>query len=289
MEQDALFITLTVPGEPKSKARPRYTTRAGKVVAYTPKDTRTAEARYRSAYLEQAKRINTDKLGAYAVHADFYNGNYQRRDVDNMLKAVLDGLNRVAWDDDAQVVEVIGRKHFVPKDQARAEVRIYHRGTLRHTNIKCRHCGKEFKTYPSTKGAQRYCSQECHLAKRKKDRTRTCEQCGTEFESHGMKRPAKFCSRACAAEARRTTKECTVCSTEFSVQQCHAARALYCSDPCRNKATVARRRVSKRYPGTCRICGGGTTRKEYTRCQPCKTAQEKTVGRPTITTEKGTP
>lgn len=278
MEQDALFITLTVPGEPKSKARPRYTTRAGKVVAYTPKDTRTAEARYRTAYLEQTKRINTDKLGAYAVHADFYNGNYQRRDVDNMLKAVLDGLNRVAWDDDAQVVEVIGRKHFVPKDQARAEVRIYHRGTLRHTNIKCQHCGKEFQTYPSTKGVQRYCSQECHLAKRKKDRTRECAQCGQQFEAHGE---AKYCSRECASEGRRVVTPCTRCGIDTSIQKCHAHRNVYCSDDCRRAAAAEKKRNGpRRSQGTCTICGGGVSRKEYKRCADCKSKNLKAVGRP---------
>lgn len=34
----------------------------------------------------------------------------QRPDVDNLIKTVLDGLNKIAWNDDAQVVEVSGRK-----------------------------------------------------------------------------------------------------------------------------------------------------------------------------------
>lgn len=34
----------------------------------------------------------------------------QRPDVDNLIKTVLDGLNGIAWGDDAQVVEVSGRK-----------------------------------------------------------------------------------------------------------------------------------------------------------------------------------
>jgi len=36
----------------------------------------------------------------------------QRPDVDNLIKTVLDGLNGIAWVDDAQVVEVIGRKDW---------------------------------------------------------------------------------------------------------------------------------------------------------------------------------
>lgn len=34
----------------------------------------------------------------------------QRPDVDNLIKTVLDGLNGIAWNDDAQVVEVSGKK-----------------------------------------------------------------------------------------------------------------------------------------------------------------------------------
>ena len=34
----------------------------------------------------------------------------QRPDVDNLIKTVLDGLNGIAWKDDAQVVEVSGMK-----------------------------------------------------------------------------------------------------------------------------------------------------------------------------------
>ena len=34
----------------------------------------------------------------------------QRPDVDNLIKTVLDGLNGIAWNDDAQVIKVSGRK-----------------------------------------------------------------------------------------------------------------------------------------------------------------------------------
>lgn len=278
---DQLFVMLTVAGEPKSKARPRFTTRGGKVVAYTPKDTTTAEARYKTAYLEQTRRINTDSLGAYIVHADFYNGTYQRRDVDNMLKAVLDGLNKVAWDDDAQVVEVLGRKHFVDKAEARTEVRIYRDGELRQTNIPCANCGAQVKTYPSTRHAQVYCSKECELAKRRADRTKKCEQCGSVFESHGSKRPTRFCSRECAYESQRVIKPCTRCGVDTSVQKCHARKNVYCSDACRRAELAERKRnAPRRSRGTCQVCGGGVSRKEYKRCVTCKNKNLKAAGNP---------
>ena len=45
-------------------------------------------------------------LGVFAV---FFCESFQRRDVDNMLKLILDALNGVVWKDDAQVTEVSGR------------------------------------------------------------------------------------------------------------------------------------------------------------------------------------
>ena len=122
--------TFTVQGEPRSKARPRFSTRNGRVVAYTPRDTKTAEDRYRVAYLQAARAIETDPFAAFTVEATFYCGTKQRRDVDNMLKAVLDGLNKTAWPDDAQVVEVVGRKTYVPKSEARSEVTVRKVGEL---------------------------------------------------------------------------------------------------------------------------------------------------------------
>ncbi|MCW2898779.1 MAG: RusA family crossover junction endodeoxyribonuclease, partial [Streptosporangiaceae bacterium] len=63
----------------------------------------------------------------YGVTALFVSGTRHRRDVDNMLKLILDGLNKVAWADDDQVVEVSGRKTYEPlsRDHARTEVVVY--------------------------------------------------------------------------------------------------------------------------------------------------------------------
>jgi hypothetical protein len=77
--------------------------------------------------------------------------------------------------------------------------------------------------------------------------------------------------------SKRADVECTHCGTIFNKQRCHVRAANYCSTECRADAAKARR---GRHYGTCEHCGGGTTRKEYTRCQPCKTRQESVTGRP---------
>ena len=40
----------------------------------------------------------------------------KKPDMDNILKAVLDALNKVAYEDDKQVVELIGRKYYTESD-----------------------------------------------------------------------------------------------------------------------------------------------------------------------------
>ena len=44
-------------------------------------------------------------------------------DVDNIIKAIGDGLNGVVWKDDSQVSDVIARKRYAPKPQVRVMVR----------------------------------------------------------------------------------------------------------------------------------------------------------------------
>ena len=40
----------------------------------------------------------------------------KKPDINNIIKAVLDGLNGVAYEDDKQVVEAIGRKYYTAGD-----------------------------------------------------------------------------------------------------------------------------------------------------------------------------
>ena len=58
-----------------------------------------------------------------AVTIRLYFGNRRRRDLDNGIKAILDGLNGIAWADDAQVVRLLAEKHVDPMNP-RAEVEI---------------------------------------------------------------------------------------------------------------------------------------------------------------------
>ena len=266
--------TFTVQGEPRSKARPRFSTRNGKVVAYTPRDTKTAEDRYRVAYLQAARAIETDPFAAFTVEATFYCGTTQRRDVDNMLKAVLDGLHKTAWPDDAQVVEVVGRKTYVPKSEARSEVTVRKVGELNMPIAQCVECGEKFKTYDSTGHDREYCSQTCRMTAMRRPRLRNCAHCNAQFEAHSGARRQDYCSPSCANEARKVEHECITCGAAFKINR-SSKSTMACSRVClaeleraRPKATAPDGRT-----GRCVSCGGVTSKKKYTHCQACRWSQ----------------
>lgn len=270
-------VSFTIAGEPVSKARARFTNYGSKTRAYTPQKTLNAEQAVAWSFKAAGGRLEPDAEVTFGVEVTFHNGTRQRRDVDNMIKLILDGLNGVAWVDDTQVMEVIGRKRFTTRADARTDVRVYTVGTIDRLTKPCVGCGKDFVTYESVKDRIQHCSASCRRATQKAARQRKCEQCGTQFLAHGKTHGTQFCSRACLSASGRTRVNCTVCGTEFETVRSWAAVRNFCSDPCRRKrdAEVHRERRTTTFPGTCLICGAGTTRKEYARCNPCKLAGKK--------------
>lgn len=131
-----MIVNLSVLGEPMGKQRPRATFVAGHATIYTPKKTQGYEARFASAYGE--KYPNQEPMqGAIRVtinaffslsKADFNSKGEPNKkgtaklqgemlptkkpDCDNVAKAVLDGLNGVAFQDDSQVVSLLISKSY---------------------------------------------------------------------------------------------------------------------------------------------------------------------------------
>lgn len=278
---ESTIATFRVDGEPVSKSRARFTKRGSKTFAYTPQKTLDGERAVARAFRAATDYTPNDPEAAYAVEAEFFNGTRQRRDVDNMVKLVLDGLNKVAWEDDNQVIQISAKKHYVLKTEAHTLVTVKRVGSLNPPTAPCKRCGTPFKTYQSwmnDPSSKKFCSRECGYAYRIEQRERTCQHCGGSFLMWGPTAETKFCSRECSDHHRRMDVTCNYCGKAFTVQRSAKAKKHHCSPECLRAANKERR--SQRFPGTCGICGGGTTRKEYVRCNPCKLANAKPTGKP---------
>lgn len=124
------MITFTIPGQPQGKGRPRATAHGGRARMYTPAKTASYEgliamvagtAMGSQALLEGAAFVSLDircqvpaswskKKQAQALAGEIHPTT--KPDVDNVEKAVFDGLNGVVWKDDVQVIEVAKRKRY---------------------------------------------------------------------------------------------------------------------------------------------------------------------------------
>lgn len=281
MFDPGVVARFTIDGEPVSKSRARFTKKGSKVQAYTPEKTHQAEQIVAWKFRAAAPGHKPDSEPTYGVMALFFSATRQRRDVDNMLKLILDGLNGVAWADDEQVVEVSGRKSYEPlyPEDARTEVVVYRVGMVHHHTETCENCGADYVTYASWRGQQRrFCSRECFSAWRREKRARKCAHCGKEFTPQQVETPPKYCSRACAAADKRATVTCTRCGTEFTKQRCHVRSSNFCSPACRE--AQYREQKTKYSVGVCETCGGPTSKKTYRQCRPCKLAGTAVPGKP---------
>lgn len=99
-------LRFEIPGDPASKARARFTGKGG---AYTPEKTRRAEDMVVIYARKAGLRGLADRVSSFGLSCVFFTATWQRRDADNMLKLVADGLNGIAYGDDSQVTEMSAR------------------------------------------------------------------------------------------------------------------------------------------------------------------------------------
>ena len=124
-----MTITFTVPGKPYAKKRPRFSRKSGR--AFDPAENATAEAsighlaaKHFPAPITGPVRVEVvatfavPKSWAKKKAAEHLHGPHcQKPDGDNLLKAVKDALNRIAWGDDGQVCDAAVRKRWGLVDQ----------------------------------------------------------------------------------------------------------------------------------------------------------------------------
>ena len=134
-----MLVRFTIPGEPVGKGRPKFTTVGGYPRVYTPAKTTAYENKVKLCYVANCKNIKFG--GPLSVVYKFYFpipkstskkqtllmldgkiNHTKKPDLDNVIKAVTDGLNGIAFDDDKQIVELHAVKLY--SDKPRAEVEI---------------------------------------------------------------------------------------------------------------------------------------------------------------------
>lgn len=127
-------IIFEVETKPIPKARPRFYKTGKRVITYTPKKTQNFEKIIKNAFISHVGNIEpfTNKC---KINIDFYTkipksitkknldilikNNYintKRPDLDNLIKAVLDSLNKIAYVDDNIIYKIESRKLYSDKD-----------------------------------------------------------------------------------------------------------------------------------------------------------------------------
>lgn len=124
------MISFVLDGDPVPKGRARFAKRGANVVAFTPAKTKNYEMLVSHAGWV-AMNGQPAILGPVELHVDVVlaippsrtkkdtrealagrRKPTARPDLDNFLKAVLDGLNGIAFKDDAQVVQIVAGKRY---------------------------------------------------------------------------------------------------------------------------------------------------------------------------------
>jgi len=110
--------------EPHAKGRPKVSTFSGHAQVYTPKKTRIAESDIKASIRAEIAKAERFLAGEPLVlWVTFYvvrpksapkrvKHPVTRPDLDNYLKTFLDALDKFAFPDDAQVVNIHARKAF---------------------------------------------------------------------------------------------------------------------------------------------------------------------------------
>lgn len=124
------MVTLTIPGQPRGKERPRFVRATGRT--YTPRRTVSAERAVQEAWVQAGRprfpdgplrmtvtlrlqrpqghfRSDRVRLSAAGLRNPIPT---KKPDLDNTLKLVADSLNGLAYRDDAQIAEAVVRREW---------------------------------------------------------------------------------------------------------------------------------------------------------------------------------
>jgi len=132
------MIAFSILGIPVAKGRPKFFRRGNLMGTYTPTRTR----HYEDSIISQALKYKPEKplVCPVAIRLRFFlpipqmskkkrlqaiQGDFRhtkRPDIDNLIKAIIDPLNTIFWQDDRQIVSIQAEKIY--GEQPRTEIEI---------------------------------------------------------------------------------------------------------------------------------------------------------------------
>lgn len=245
VDPEIIIVKGVHEGEPLGKQRPRFSKKTGRV--YTPRTTKEHEQELADIALAQLPQDQqSEKEWAYGIRAKFYVQTHQRKDVDNMLKCVLDALNGLAFADDAQVRELMGWKQ-IDCLRPRTEFIVYRLHKIDKDIGQCVKCGVVFRRYKSWK-SRLFCSRRCFGISIQKKIPCTCCHCGNEFlrtpiEIDRSKGGKLYCSNKCNYQHNRRNITCALCGSPISRPNSWSKKDqkdYYCNRSCLSKAKTGK-------------------------------------------------
>jgi Holliday junction resolvase RusA-like endonuclease len=223
---------MIVEGEPRSKARPRF---SGTGRVYNDKKQRDHEKGLQWAMKVECRKPFRSNV---AIACIFYRSTKHRIDLDNLLKQIFDAANNIFWLDDMQVTACCALLRMdVETPRTLIAIGEHHEGLDR---------GNSFRT--------------------------TCAQCKKIFIWRKYRSIAdrRFCSRTCkwhyGQTVLRAPANCLFCHSPFIRK--HLAQKL-CSNSCRIEWMVADKKRRAHPKSFCQCCGKPVSRPEYRRCRDC--------------------
>jgi len=127
-----MTVKFTIPGEPVGKGRPRVTKKG----TFTPEKTVNYENLVKITYpgkmLEGELEIvvkafySIPKSASKKKTEQMLNGQIRptkKPDCDNVLKIITDALNKIAYNDDNQIVRAVVEKYYSPYPRVEVELR----------------------------------------------------------------------------------------------------------------------------------------------------------------------
>lgn len=205
----ALVLKVTIPWEPAVKQRPMFSTRR-RSHAYTPLKTREAQEAISTHLRFSFPKLVLNDETAFGVQAVFYTRTFQKRDLDNMLKLLLDACTGIIWADDKQVEEIQCRVER-GVEEARTELIIYIVSEVGKWIFEghCKQCGKAFRTSAAwtrkVKTNPKYCGRQCRIDSTRTMLERICPVCRIVFRTvpARLKYKTHYCSNKCQGVAMR--------------------------------------------------------------------------------------